>query len=159
MVHSFASSKKKRGYVGLKLDFQKGYDRMEWPFLSQDLMCFGFHQKFISLIQQCISIVSFTLLLNGGLGPSVNPSRELRQEAPYLPIYSFILGSEVLARMINRSCAHRSINGIKIAPLSSCYFKALLCRWCSTSMQSKAFGGKWAFGNSGKILQVVRPAN
>ena len=33
VVHSFSTTKKKKGFVGLKLDFQKAYDRVEWPFL------------------------------------------------------------------------------------------------------------------------------
>ncbi|XP_050248620.1 uncharacterized protein LOC126695864 [Quercus robur] len=115
VVHSFSTTKKKKGFVGLKLDFQKAYDRVEWPFLIQVLKNFGFHQKFIHLIYQCISIVSFTLLLNGGKGPRIMPSRGLRQRDPLSP-YLFIIGSEVLARMINRCSAQRLINGIRIAP-------------------------------------------
>ena len=38
IVHSFGKAKKKRGYVGLKLDFQKAYDKMEWSFLKAVLM-------------------------------------------------------------------------------------------------------------------------
>ena len=59
--------------------------------------------------------MSFTLLLNGGKGPNIIPSRGLRHGDPLSP-YLFIIGSEVLARMINRSSAQRLINGIKIAP-------------------------------------------
>ena len=115
VVHSFSTTKKKKGFMGLKLDFQKAYDRLEWPFLVQVLKNFGFHQKFINLIYQCISTVSFTLFLNGGKCPSINPSRGLRQGGPLFP-YLFIIGNNVLARMIIRSTAQRLINGIKIAP-------------------------------------------
>ena len=118
VVHSFSTTKKKKGFVGLKLDFQKAYDRLEWPFLIQVLKNFGFHQKFIHLIYQCISTVSFTLLLNGGKGPRIMPSRGLRQGDPLSP-YLFIIGSEVLSRMINRCSAQKLINGIKIAPSST----------------------------------------
>ena len=37
VVHAFAGTKKKNGFLGLKLDFQRAYDRMEWPFLVQVL--------------------------------------------------------------------------------------------------------------------------
>ena len=43
VVHSFSTTKKKKGFVGLKLDFQKAYDRLEWPFLIQNVKNFGFH--------------------------------------------------------------------------------------------------------------------
>ena len=104
VVHSFSTTKKKKGFMGLKLDFQKAYDRLEWPFLVQVLKNFGFHQKFINLIYQCISTLSFTFLLNGGKGRSINPLRGLRQ-GDLLSPYLFIIGSEVLARMIDRSSA------------------------------------------------------
>ena len=84
-------------------------------FLIQVLKNFGFHQKFIHLIYQCISTMSFTILLNGGKSPRIMPSRGLRQGDPLSP-YLFIIGSKVLARMINRCSAQRLINGIKIAP-------------------------------------------
>jgi len=117
VVHSFSTTKKKKGFMGLNLDFQKAYDKLEWPFLVQVLKNFGFHQKFINLIYQCISTLSFTFLLNGGKGRSINPLRGLRQ-GDLLSPYLFIIGSEVLARMINRSTTQRLINGIKIAPLT-----------------------------------------
>ena len=33
VMHSFSTTKTKKGFVGLKLDFQKAYDRLELPFL------------------------------------------------------------------------------------------------------------------------------
>ena len=76
--HSFKYTGKKKGFLGIKLDFQKAYDRMEWNFLLVLLRAFGFSNSFINLIHQCLSMVEFTLLLNGGLGPSFSPSRGLR---------------------------------------------------------------------------------
>ena len=90
VVHSFSTTKKKKGFVGLKLDFQKAYDRLEWPFLIQILKNFGFHQKFINLIYQCIFTVSFILLLNGGKDLSIIPSRGLRQGVLYPLIFSLL---------------------------------------------------------------------
>ena len=52
------------------------------------------------------------MLLNGGLRPSFSPSRGLRQVGPLSP-YLFILGQEVLSRMIEQEFHHRNINGVK----------------------------------------------
>ena len=78
IVHIFKYTRKKKGFLGIKLDFQKAYDKMEWNFLLVVLRAFGFSNSFIKLIHQCLSMVEFTLLLNGGLGPSFSPSRGLR---------------------------------------------------------------------------------
>ena len=114
VVHTFAGTKKKNGFLGLKLDFQRAYDIMEWPFLVQVLNNFGFCQHFIKLIFQCISTVKYTILLNGGMGPKITPTRGLRQCDPLSP-YLFIIGSEVLARLINRENNQGNLNGVKLS--------------------------------------------
>ncbi len=78
IVHMFKNTKRKKGFLGVKLDFQKAYDRLEWNFLLAVLKAFGFCGKFIQLIHQCISTVQFTLLLNGSKGSNFSPSRGLR---------------------------------------------------------------------------------
>jgi hypothetical protein len=78
VVHSFKKSKKKKGAMGFKLDFHKAYDRLEWNFIITVLKALGFDQKVTNMIFQCISTVSFTLLLNGGKSSSFSPSKGIR---------------------------------------------------------------------------------
>ena len=104
VVHSFKKSKKKKASVGFKLDFHKAYDKLEWNFITTILKTLGFDQKVINLISQCISTVSFTLLLNGSRSSTISPSRGIRQGDP-VSLYLFILCSEVLSRLINREMA------------------------------------------------------
>ena len=101
MVHSFRHMKRKKGFLGVKIDFQKAYNRMEWGFILRVLKAFGFNEQFTNLIHQCLSTVHYSLLLNGGICPTFHPERGLRQGDPLSP-YLFILGSEVLMRLINR---------------------------------------------------------
>lgn len=118
VVHSFKQTKRKKGYVGFKLDFHKAYDCLEWDFIITSLRTFGFSQAVTNMIFQCLSIVNFTLLLNGTKSASFSPSRGIRQGDP-LPPYLFILCNEIMARLINRAFDVRSTRG-------SFYFQAHL---------------------------------
>ena len=94
------------------------------------LKAFGFSHNFVNLIHQCLSLVEFTLLLNGGLGLSFSPSRGLRQGDPLSP-YLFILGNEVLMRLINREVSQKNLTGFKVSnttpPISKlCYADDIL---------------------------------
>ena len=113
VVHNFKKSKKKKGAVGFKLDFYKAYDRQEWNFIITVLKALGFDQKVTNMIFQCISTVSFTLLLSGR-SSSFSPSRGIRQGDPLSP-YLFILCSEVLSQLIYREVDRGNIKSIKVA--------------------------------------------
>lgn len=47
------------GWMVVKVDMEKAYDRVEWPFLIIILERFGFHPIWINW--QCISSLSFFL--------------------------------------------------------------------------------------------------
>ena len=49
----------KLGYMALKLDMSKAYDRVEWVFLEKAMMHLGFSGKFVNIIMSCIKTVSF----------------------------------------------------------------------------------------------------
>ena len=50
VVHSFKSTKRRKGYVGFKLDFHKAYDCLEWDFILAALKALSFNQKSLQLI-------------------------------------------------------------------------------------------------------------
>ncbi|XP_026458440.1 uncharacterized protein LOC113358945 [Papaver somniferum] len=60
--------------MALKLDFDKAYDRVSWPFVFKVLSCLGFDNTFIHWIKlwswQNISDVKSTLLTSANLGRS-----------------------------------------------------------------------------------------
>ena len=125
VVHSFKKTKKKKGFLGIKIDFQKAYNRMEWNFFSLTLKAFGFSNKFTNLIHQCLSTMQYSVLLNGGKCPFFTPSRGLREGDPLSP-YLFILLSEVLIRLISREVDRGQLTTIKVSsnapPISKlCY--------------------------------------
>ncbi|KAK3009505.1 hypothetical protein RJ639_013870 [Escallonia herrerae] len=89
--HTMRKKKGKNGLMAIKIDMEKAYDKMEWSFILNVLKNFGFDQKWIGWVEQCISTATFSTLINGaphGLFPS---SRDLRQGDPISP-FLFILG-------------------------------------------------------------------
>lgn len=54
-----------RGLAILKLDMEKVYDRVYWPFLFTILTQFRFRQRSIAWIRACIQNFNLALLING----------------------------------------------------------------------------------------------
>ncbi|KAI5336490.1 hypothetical protein L3X38_015758 [Prunus dulcis] len=97
--------------LGLKLDMNKAYDRIEWDFLQAMMYKMGFNDQWVSLIMRCVSSVSFAVMLNGKVGSQFCPSRGLRQGDPLSP-YLFLLVSEALSNMISYNSSLGQLQGI-----------------------------------------------
>lgn len=94
--------KKKKGQQGwfaLKLDLEKAYDRLEWPFIIFCLRSKGFDEDSCSLIHSCFSSTSISVKVNGSISDSFQPSRGIRQGDPISP-YLFIICMDHLSQMI-----------------------------------------------------------
>ena len=98
----------------LNLDMVKALDKMEWEFLLSVMKQLGFHSSWITWIILCISSSSFSILINGSPFGLFSPKRGLRQGDPLLP-FLFILGLEVLSRLLFRKEALGNIKGLKIS--------------------------------------------
>ncbi|XP_061998976.1 uncharacterized protein LOC133716286 [Rosa rugosa] len=57
------------GYMALKLDLSKAYDRMEWVFLEKVMIHFGFARSWIDVVMQCVCTVRIVVCPNA---PAVN---------------------------------------------------------------------------------------
>uniref|UniRef100_A0A2N9I043 Uncharacterized protein n=1 Tax=Fagus sylvatica TaxID=28930 RepID=A0A2N9I043_FAGSY len=77
----------KSGHLLTEVDLQKAYDRVNWSFLKEVLYRFGFHEKFIMWIMQCVTKVSFSILINGGKTKSFILPVGLGKGTPCLPTY------------------------------------------------------------------------
>lgn len=53
----------KAGCIAIKL--YKAYDRVKWAYLHAIMMKLGFCARLISLIMKCISLISYSFLVNG----------------------------------------------------------------------------------------------
>ena len=61
-----------------KLDVEKAYDYVSWEFLMYMLQRCGFSEKWRKRIRYCISIVKFSILINGSPSNFFGSSRGLR---------------------------------------------------------------------------------
>ena len=64
MMNKFYHFKGRNGYVVVKLDMRKAYDRIKWDFILQCLNQLEFHPVWINWIKECVSIVSYSVLVN-----------------------------------------------------------------------------------------------
>ena len=73
----------------------------------------GFSHRWISLIMQCVSSVSYSVLINGEAFGTITPTRGLRQGDPLSP-YLFILCADGLSALIHEAARNKLLNGISI---------------------------------------------
>ena len=84
-----------------KLDIEKAYDHLNWDFLLQVMQKMGVGEKWIGWIKWCISIATFSILINGTLTGFFHNSLGLRQEGSLSP-YLFMIEMEALSCLIKR---------------------------------------------------------
>jgi hypothetical protein len=104
LVYTLSKKRGKQGFMIVKIDLEKAFDRMEWSFVRRVLIHFGFPPMIIKLILSCISSTSTSLLFNGSKLPHFLTSRGLRQGDP-LSLYLFILCMEFLGALIDHKYA------------------------------------------------------
>ena len=114
-----------KGFMAMKLDMSKAYDRVEWKFVIDMMYKLGFDEKVCELIFRCISSVSYALVYNGFPTTSFLPSRGLRQGDPLSP-FLFLICAEGLSSLLQDAEAKKAIHGIKIGrhvpPISHLFF-------------------------------------
>ena len=112
LINVFKTRKPKSELMAIKLDLQKAYDRVNQRFIQSVLLHLGFNSTFTSWITACLSSVTFEIMVNGGKSESFTPSKGLRQ-GDLLSSYLFILGQEVLSRLLDRKLRTQNKSGIK----------------------------------------------
>ena len=83
----------KDGYMAVKLDMSKAYDRVDWIFIKKVIRRLGFHERWLDWILRCITTISYSILINGESHGCIRPLRVLKQGDP-LSSYLFLLCTE-----------------------------------------------------------------
>ena len=65
LLYTMDRMKGREGYIAVKVDLEKAYDRLEWSFIHKVLQAFRFPNNIIKLIMSCISTSSLSILVNG----------------------------------------------------------------------------------------------
>ena len=96
-----------------KLDIEKAYDHVNWDSLLYVLSCMGFGSRWIRWIHMCISMVRFSILINGTPAGFFNSSRGIYQGDP-LSLLLFLLVMEVLSRLLKKTEEGGFIRGFQV---------------------------------------------
>jgi hypothetical protein len=103
--------KGKKGFMAVKVDMSKAYDRVEWNFLEGVMEKMGFDRRWIELTMMCVRSVSYGVIINGKVCRSIIPQRGLRQGNPISP-YLFLLCSEVLSSLLTKANEVGTLTGV-----------------------------------------------
>ena len=123
LIHTMKQKKEKQGYMAIKVDLEKEYDRLEWHFIRDMLNMYNFPPKMISIIMSCIFGSFIFVLFNGGCLELFLPTQGIRQGDPLFS-YLFILCMELLGFLIEDICANNLWNPLK-ASISGLAFSHL----------------------------------
>ena len=103
IIHTINKKKGRVGYMAIKVDLEKAYDKLEWSFIWETLLKENLHKGLVDLIMNCVTSTTTSVLFNGGNLESFWPSQGIQQGDP-LSLYIFILSMEVVDHLIEEKC-------------------------------------------------------
>ena len=100
-----------------KVEFAKAYDSIDWCFLWNALLRWGFSETWVHWVKQCVTTSTFAVLLNGRpQGGWIHPQRGIRQGCPLAPLL-FILAVDALTVCTLQVCLRGALTGFQLASL------------------------------------------
>lgn len=114
VIHSMKNRKGAVGWMAIKIDLEKAYDRLNWGFIRDTLQDIGLPESFVNLVWECISTSRMKVLWNGEALEEFSPSRGIRQGGPISP-YLFVLCIERLFHLINAAVEYKFWSPIQLS--------------------------------------------
>ena len=106
-------TKGKSGFMVLKLDMSKAYDRVKWAYMEKVLVQLGFHDRWVKLMMVCITTTLYSVLIDGEPHGHITPIGGLRQGNPLSP-YLFLMCTESLHGFITSVANNGDIRGVSL---------------------------------------------
>jgi len=135
-------NKGKIGFMALKLDMSKVYDRLEWEYMEKVMTKMDFHLRWIQLTMMCITTASYSVLINGEPHGHITPTRGLHQGNPLSP-YLFLMCIKGLHGLLSQAANNGDIRGVslcrngpKITHLLFADYSLIFCRVKEEECQS-----------------------
>ena len=125
MLHEIHT--KKLDGVIFKVDFEKAYDKVKWPFLQQALRMKGFDEAWRRQVEAFTHKGSVGIKVNDDIGHYFQTHKGLRQGDPMSPIL-FNIVVDMLAILIGRAKEAGQVGGL--VP----HLEMVVCPSCSTLM-------------------------
>lgn len=128
----------KEGWMVLKLDMSKAYDRVEWSYMEAILLRMGFDSHVVHLFMNCLNSVKYFIAHAGRNFGLIVPERGLRQ-GDHLSSYLFLICMEGLSSLLQDFERKRLITGIKVArtapSISHMFFADDTYIFCKANME------------------------
>ena len=99
VIHTISKKEGRVGYMALKIDLEKAYDKLEWNFIRDMLIRVNLPGDLIDIIMSCVLTISISIMVNGEARDPIYPSKGIRQE-DHLSLYMFILCMDFLGQLI-----------------------------------------------------------
>jgi hypothetical protein len=103
--------RRKKSVVILKIDFEKAYDKIKWPFIKQVLEMKGFWTQWCQWTDSIIQGGHVGIKINDQVSPNFETKKWLRQEDPLSPLL-FNIVADMLAIFIKRAKSKGQIDGV-----------------------------------------------